>query len=1378
MASLSKRDIEMIFRAETDQAQRPVNELTADIRKLRRNLDDLSKSTGKTDKSLEDLANTTRDLEKAQAELGNARSLLTQLNSQAGALERAETAAATAAKKYSDLKAQVDGTDKPTKRLTNSLDAAERKMNAANARLEEQKQAYNEVKTSIEGIIGPVDNLQQAFRTVAVAQRDITQGLTTAKNAVTEFKAEIATTAAEAEKLKALEAFRTEARASGLSDPQIAALEQEINRVELLKKAKADLAAQDRQLQATAQAAIETQNLQFLEAIQNEKALSAAKQEAAQRSQQVNAFRGIAADALAAQTAAERVAAGIASGVTPAQRLQEAIFGIVNPAQAAATSIEGIDARLEAVIARMSGGKISVNEWNHLNNELQAIQANLVKAAAEVDRFTEQQSRVDKAAAAYDVQAKKVQELAGAHARADTDVGQLTEALRREQAQLTSLGNTLDGEVTRLNSMAGALQRVGVDSRNVPAAIQRIEQTAGRAAPAIRRVSEAITPGGRRAFLGLDAFQLQNLSFQVNDVFTSLASGISPMQTLAQQGGQIVQIFPGAVSAIAGLLPILVPLAAATFAFASSIAEANRQISSLREGKGVIASLGETNGNTAETFAAIAKSLRDVGVSAEDANKTAKVFITEGLNPKAIDDYVVAAKNLADVTGQDVPAAAKELTDAFTGGADAVLELDNKYHFLTDTQRENIIASKDTKNEHNEVNKAFTALYKKMQEGANASKGPFTDAANTLRAAWRALLQTFADTGVIQSVTDFIGNAIRSLAFLINLARRVGANFAGVGSAFAKGSLLGPMGGIIAAGAKLAENTMNNEKVVSGAYQDTVNQMLQADSRLRRPQSAPGADAGAGSRGRQRQRESQAAKDRKDAAAAAKKAAREAEAEAKRRAREAEQLEKQYQNEQDQLQASLSRFIVEANKNMQAPLETQLQLAKQSVDEQFRAVEDRLKEFRDKFGGDRPINGMTQEQFARQLANQKAQILLAKQLGVYESNTNDLIKARDQALKSIKDDQAAGLLTAQQALDKTVEVTSRFGPAIDDAITAARVFIATLTPSAETTALLEKFNRIQNQMGEGKGQNTILRTQAQDGVSQNEKDINALFERRNVLVETANKLYEAGVIGATEQQNRIREAYAGTNDEIGKAIDEALAFLQVNQHLFPPEVYQNAIANLQLYNSQLKYTDELHKAIKQSAQDAISGGIVNMFNALAQGISDAITGSESFLDVLANIGRAALQFVADFAKAIAQAIIQIYALRIAKSLVGGFHGGGTVGDYGGGRMVLSRNLAPSVNLAGVPRYHNGTEGAGLKSNEMLAVLQKGEKVSTVEQQAAEKRRIAGLEKAASGGRGGLRQVLAFGDKEIAGAMAGPAGEDVVVTHIRRNAPRIRQELGL
>ncbi len=75
---------------------------------------------------------------------------------------------------------------------------------------------------------------------------------------------------------------------------------------------------------------------------------------------------------------------------------------------------------------------------------------------------------------------------------------------------------------------------------------------------------------------------------------------------------------------------------------------------------------------------------------------------------------------------------------------------------------------------------------------------------------------------------------------------------------------------------------------------------------------------------------------------------------------------------------------------------------------------------------------------------------------------------------------------------------------------------------------------------------------------------------------------------------------------------------------------------------------------------------------------------------------------------------------------------------------------------------------------MLAVLEKGENVQTKEQQRLEANRLKAAK--AGGGAGSLRQVLAFGDEEVASAMQGPAGERTFVTFLRRNSTLLKQLL--
>lgn len=112
------------------------------------------------------------------------------------------------------------------------------------------------------------------------------------------------------------------------------------------------------------------------------------------------------------------------------------------------------------------------------------------------------------------------------------------------------------------------------------------------------------------------------------------------------------------------------------------------------------------------------------------------------------------------------------------------------------------------------------------------------------------------------------------------------------------------------------------------------------------------------------------------------------------------------------------------------------------------------------------------------------------------------------------------------------------------------------------------------------------------------------------------------------------------------------------------------------------------------------------------------------------------------------------------------HGGGVIGEtVGRMRSGLSASL-----FYGAPRYHSGGI-AGLGPNEVPAVLQKGEEVLT----------RSDPRHRANGGGGGdgrvTRPIVAFGDEALADALAGAAGEKVVVTHVRNNIDGILRERG-
>jgi hypothetical protein len=150
------------------------------------------------------------------------------------------------------------------------------------------------------------------------------------------------------------------------------------------------------------------------------------------------------------------------------------------------------------------------------------------QAAARVSQIQGVKENVGEDALAY------AQSLDEAAARVDLLYGAERE-LKRSQAEINAL---FEAGVISAEAQAKALDRAAGRFNNQKIEIEKAEQSTAR-----------LTKG-----VGLNAYQWQNLSFQINDVITSLTSGIGVVQTVAQQGGQIFQILQTAAGGVTGAL--------------------------------------------------------------------------------------------------------------------------------------------------------------------------------------------------------------------------------------------------------------------------------------------------------------------------------------------------------------------------------------------------------------------------------------------------------------------------------------------------------------------------------------------------------------------------------------------------------------------------------------------------------------------------------------------------------------------------------------------------------------------------------------------------------------------------------------------------------
>ena len=200
---------------------------------------------------------------------------------------------------------------------------------------------------------------------------------------------------------------------------------------------------------------------------------------------------------------------------------------------------------------------------------------------------------------------------------------------------------------------------------------------------------------------------LQNLSFQVNDVFTSIASGGGVMRTFAQQGGQIFQIFQQGDITVGGLtkrlIGMITPMRAlaglgaaaaagiGVFALRANDAEsAERQLdvtlkAVARTGLPQVLSGGGPNGisrgvdKTAQDLVKAARSMKDAGLSMDEAKQKFEDALRLGIPSGRVEEITRIAQDLKAGLG-DI-----DFAKAVKGGVEPLREIARQLGIISTT---------------------------------------------------------------------------------------------------------------------------------------------------------------------------------------------------------------------------------------------------------------------------------------------------------------------------------------------------------------------------------------------------------------------------------------------------------------------------------------------------------------------------------------------------------------------------------------------------------------------------------------------------------------------------------------------------------------------
>lgn len=1070
------------------------------------------------------------------------------------------------------------------------------------------------------------------------------------------------------------------------------------------------------------------------------------------------------ADALAKQARVAREARGTeAQDAVLVAQGNTASINIANR-----RTIQGIEGVAAAATAQTNAIERATGPVQGYVTTLQDLERTLARTqtvAKDIDGFRAQQAAVRQAEQAYESARAELARLAS-EARTTT---QPTDALRGSltlaQRAAEQAGQALADQRARLASLESGLEGAGVDTRNLADAQERLARVAQSTTRSIQQLNAAaarrgVTEADNFGILGFRPFELQNLSFQVNDFFTQIASGTSATQAFAQQIGQVLQI-QRVTELLSRALPVVLALGTAFVTLAASLLRANSQFATLR----AAAAQGAFGGALSpQTVLDAANAASRLGASFEEARTAALSLSNIALSPDQYRLLTGAVANLTVAFGNGEQQL-QRTREAFSGGTRAILELDNQIGFLNEAQRRQVAEAQTVEQRTQAVRVAIEAYAAAASRARTEATTPLGEALRDLRNSWREFLDTLASSGaislattVIQGLTDAVSDLGRGLRSLGPLLPILGTIAGGV-----VGGVPGAIGGF-AAGTALTG--------VAG------------DQLRARDVARGGGGAGAGT---------------PDERAAAGRAQAEAEANARAIA-EQERVRSNAANElvrSREREAELERQIRQGTERTATAEQRRLSVeaARQKAIREFLALPEVQ---RAGIGADSPqatrignIAARRQQEEIderREGAGRAAQAERRRELSDIEADIRAAESIRNDQFRQIQEDVRTGAISAVDGLRRLQEAASTTQPRFAQLAEEARRFNAANANSgdrllaARGQVIEANASRLAGGGGTQSAESSLL-------AAQQEQLRQAIQERTN-LVQGINALEQQGALTTSEAQRRTAQAYNATNASITEQInrlEQAVALQEQSGRI--TAVQAGAIrAQIELARAQLVLVDPQLTRIRQAFETSFQQGAVNAFNEVSQAIGEAIVGLRTWQDVATTAGRAVINMFAGVLKAIAQAIIQQQILNAIQGVsrflgltnpVAGIAGAAAaaipsrrLGGVVGSRPAQTKRARPEW-FANAPHYNNGGLPR-LRPDEEAAILHRGEEVLTKD----DPRNIMNMMRRNGEGGApseiGIRNVLVMSPDMIAEALAGAEGERVVVNTLRKNAATIRQ----
>ena len=1084
-------------------------------------------------------------------------------------------------------------------------------------------------------------------------------------------------------------------------------------------------------------------------------------------------------------------AAGQATGASASQ-VAAGLRAIIDPAGEALRTLGGVEAAIEKADTQAAAGVKNVGLLSDAYNSLSAASAAILRQGSLVDGFRQQEAAVASARSEFTQAQAEVAKLGNAMASADKPTEALAAALGAAEAKLESTAKAVGVEEAKLAQLNTELKAADINTANLAAEQARLEAAATRVSGSMAGINKTLGRGGQRTngLFGLKPNDLANLSYQLNDIFVSLASGQNPMIVFIQQGSQIGQIFPGIISTIARFAlawaPVLAIVALVGFAFKGLYDDAAR----LKKAQEDLAASPFGANLDPQKFADAQEKLESLGASAEDARAALVKLAEEGFDQEHLDKYSEAAQNLAERLGVDLSEATDMLVSIQKGGIEAVYDLTEKTNDLTAADLDHAEALFKAGKAGEARQFVLDRVAERNAQIARDTQSVWTPAVNNLKAAWSNFTGFLGSVfgPVIDAIVDKIKLAIAAFTFLTALL--AGKGVAGAKADAGAAYFGAPKPGRGASdqnirdrryGAKLDEEELSNRKAITAEQRKQI-----VAQKARNDAQAAGVSKAVEDRAVQQAIALEQRKINEEGERAAKKAGaagRRADAARRRAAAQAKAAENKREGAQGTLENQLRQLNRDEARGSSATLEQRLS----AVDDKYEKIFDTLQKMRN-LGLSADGEGTSLADVEKRVNAQKDILKSQETIKYYEEQIKDLTAQRKDEVENIADAQEAGALSVTKAFGDAEAVNNRISPKIvkaaQDALAVARN-IAGTNPSPEMVSMIARLERII--AGEGTGD--VAGKLLQSGFASQEAAYNQMLSDRNNLVSAYNDLKELGLRNDTETRAAQAKAYSDSAPAIQKQIDDmrtSLTLLHETKSelsglpLITDAAYNAWIAKLEAVEAGLVNIDSRIAQVNAGAQQGFVQGFTSAVQTAADAIGGLIVGTKSWGEAFSDIGRGVVGILTSILDAVAQVLLQMIALKIAKSLLGGptggigglfFHDGGVVGGGGGSRKKRTGGMG---SWAGAPKFHGGG-GLGLQPGEYKAVLKQGEEVLTED----DPRHIRNIGNDNGGGGAPTMQqnVLLFDPEEIPRAMMGRSGVKSILQIVRANKATVKAILG-